>query len=309
MAAELPGRPGRGRRRLPGAGGRAVRAVGVRGRLLLALVVAGLWSLFALDLELRDLVPGHAGLAVAERFFAHALRPALEPQSRFVPEDAAPLLQVVGEATLATLSYAAAALGLALLFGLLLGFLTSTAWWPTPPTGSQGRGRRLLRGSLLPLLHVAARTTAVLLRSVHELIWAVLFLASMGLSESSAVLAIAIPYTGFLAKVFAELIDETPREAAELLLSAGATGGQAFCFGLLPRAAPDMIAYAFYRMECALRSSAILGFFGLPTLGLHIRQSFDATHYGETWTFLYALIALVAGFDLWSRAVRRRLLP
>ena len=68
-----------------------------------------------------------------------------------------------------------------------------------------------------------------------------------------------------------------------------------------------MLSYAFYRFECALRSSAILGFFGFPTLGLYLRQSFLSTNYGEVWTFLYVLIALVLVFDAWSGALRRRL--
>ena len=66
-----------------------------------------------------------------------------------------------------------------------------------------------------------------------------------------------------------------------------------FVFGLLPRALPDMCAYAFYRFECAVRSSAVLGFFGFPTLGYSIAQSFENLHYGEVWTYLYMLMVLV----------------
>jgi phosphonate transport system permease protein len=122
----------------------------------------------------------------------------------------------------------------------------------------------------------------------------------------SAVLAIAIPYAAILGKVFSELIDEAPREAARSLREAGASAMQAFVFGLLPRALPDIVAYAFYRFECAVRSSAILGFFGFPTLGYYIAASFENLHYGEVWTYLYALFALVALLDWWSGALRRR---
>ena len=77
--------------------------------------------------------------------------------------------------------------------------------------------------------------------------------------------------------------------------------------GLLPRALPDLAAYAFYRFECALRSSAVLGFFGFPTLGYYLSASFENLHYGEVWTYLYALFLLVAAADLWSGVLRRRL--
>ena len=76
--------------------------------------------------------------------------------------------------------------------------------------------------------------------------------------------------------------------------------------GLLPRASADMAAYAFYRFECAIRSSAILGFFGYETLGYYMRASFQNLHYREVWTYLYAMLALVLVLEAWSAAMRRR---
>ena len=160
---------------------------------------------------------------------------------------------------------------------------------------------------MLPTFYVATRGLIAFLRSVHELLWAVLFLVAFGLNDLTAVFAIALPYGGVLAKIFSEMIDEAPRDTAEALRCLGASPLQVLVFGLLPRALPDMTGYAFYRMECALRASAVLGFFGFPTLGLFIRQSFSATNYGEVWTYLYTLAALVILFDVWSGAVRRRL--
>ena len=87
------------------------------------------------------------------------------------------------------------------------------------------------------------------------------------------------------------------RDAAVALRAAGASPLQVVVFGVLPRAQSDMTAYAFYRFECALRASAILGFFGFSTLGLYIRQSFNSTNYGEVWTYLYVLIALVVSAE------------
>ena len=79
-----------------------------------------------------------------------------------------------------------------------------------------------------------------------------------------------------------------------------------FLHGILPRALPDMTAYAFYRYECAIRSSAILGFFGYPTLGYFLRASFENLHYREVWTYLYALLVLVLVLDGWSARLRER---
>lgn len=307
MAVDSSLRPGSGRPQEPGRPSSA-EGGGTRRGLFLALAVLGVWSIHTLDLAPADLVPGSGGLTLARQFFARALSPALTSEAQFVPDGTPPLLWIALSAAGTTLIYATAALGLAIVMGLVLGFLSSSAWWAGDPAGADSRVVRWLRRIAAPALQVSARTLISFMRSIHELIWAVLFLAAIGLSELAAVFAIAIPFAGVLAKVFSEVIDEVPRDGALALRGVGASGTQVFCFALLPAALPELIAYAFYRLECALRSAAVLGFFGFPTLGLQIRQSFSSTSYGEVWTFLYVLIALVMLFDVWSSAVRRRLL-
>ncbi len=302
-----------GQEALPRSG--ILRAGGSRGLVLASIAVAGLLAAVELGLDPRDLVPGPGGLGVARDFFASAFRPALTYQASDLPADIQPLPLKALEAARVTVVLAAAAISLSLVAGLLLGFLASTAWWTgdvaphAPRQGDAGghRARRLLRRTVRPLVYGGARVLIALMRSVHELLWAVLLLAALGLSELSAVIAIAIPYAGTLAKVFSEMLDEAPRDSALALRATGASPAAVFVFGLLPRALPDMAAYAFYRFECALRSSAILGFFGYPTLGYYIAASFENLYYGEVWTYLYTLFLLVAVADWWSGALRRRL--
>ncbi len=279
---------------------------GLRRLVLAGILAAGLAAGLTLKLDPRELVPSSGGLALAGEFFSRALSPALTYEADFVPETAPPLALKVLVALRTTVLFAAAAMSLSILVGILLGFLGSTAWWTEDPMGGRGRGRRLLgRGPSLAL-YGGTRVVIALMRSVHELLWAVLFLAAFGLSNLAAVIAIAIPFGGTMAKVFSELIDEAPREAANALRAAGASPAQVFLFGLLPRALPDMSAYAFYRFECSLRSSAVLGFFGYPTLGYYLAASFENLHYGEVWTYLYALCLLVILVEWWSGALRRR---
>jgi len=282
------------------------RRAGRRGLVLATIAAAGLWAAVGLGLDPRDLVPGEGGLAMARELFSRALSPALDYEADFVPAGIQPLPLKALEAARLTVVFAAAAISLSVIFGLALGFLASTAWWAGDPAGGDGTGR-VLRRTVRPLLYGAARVVITLLRSVHELLWAVLLLAAFGLSQLSAVIAIAIPFSGTLAKVFSEMLDEAPRDSALALNAAGASPAQVFFFGLLPRALPDMTAYAFYRFECALRSSAVLGFFGYPTLGYYIAASFENLYYGEVWTYLYTLFGLVALADWWSGALRRRL--
>lgn len=275
--------------------------IGTRGVTLLAIGIAGSVAFLALGLAPRDLLPRGEGGQVLIEFLAHAATPALDYESAFIPEGATPFWLKVATGLTRTLVFAIAAISLSLLSGVALGFLGSTAWWEGDPAG-----RRSISRWLGPTIWSSTRVLISLMRSVHELLWAVLFLAAMGFSNLAAVIAIAIPYGGTLAKVFSEILDEAPQDAAVALRGAGASHTQVFFFGLLPRALPDMAAYAFYRFECCLRSSAILGFFGLETLGKFIKESWEEAYYGEVWTYLYTLFALVVLMEWWSSALRRR---
>lgn len=274
------------------------------GGLALGIVIA---SSLILGLAPADLVPHAGGLDVARDFFGAALYPTLEYESDFVASDDPPLLTYALEALGRTAVFALAALGLALVGGSFLAFLASSAWWAPDTMVRPGPAARILGSGFRPALHVAARALAVALRSVHEIIWALLFLLSFGLSDFAAVLAIALPFAGFVAKVFGEILEEVPREPAEALRASGAGGLQTFVCALVAPALPELLSYVFYRFECALRSSAVLGFFGYATIGLRIRQSFVSSYYRETWTYLWILLATVVLLDVISGHLRRRL--
>ncbi|MCY2961885.1 MAG: ABC transporter permease subunit [Planctomycetota bacterium] len=271
----------------------------------LSILVAGALAWMVLDAPFAKLVPQEGGLRVVRAFFARALTPALDYESP-VPESTPHILMQALAAARRTLVFAAAGMSVALVLGIVLGFLSTTAWWAGDLVGGSSPLRRALARTVGPAVWSASRALIVLMRSVHELLWAVLFLAAFGLNTGGAVAAIAIPYGGTLAKIFSEMVEETPRDAALALRGAGAGPLQVFFFGLVPRAGPDLAAYAFYRFECAVRSAAVLGFFGFPTLGYAIAQSFENLHYGEVWTYLYALVVLVVTIELWSGALRRR---
>lgn len=290
------------------------RSGGRRGLVLVSIAVAGLLAGLELGLDPRDLVPGEGGLTIAGELFSSAFRPALTYQATDLPANIQPLPVKALEAARVTVILAAAAISLSVIAGLILGFLASTAWWagdaiPLSSLGDAevGATKGLARRAVRPAIYGGARILIAFMRSIHELLWALLLLIVLPTDPTTAIIAIAIPYGGTLAKIFSEMIDEAGRRPAYAMRAAGASGLQTFTFGLLPAALPDMTAYTFYRFECALRSAAILGFFGFTTLGLRIKQAFENGDFGEVWTHLYMLFLLIVIFDWWSGALRRRM--
>lgn len=147
------------------------------------------------------------------------------------------------------------------------------------------------------------RITCASIRAVHELFWGLIFMQVFGLSALTGVLAISIPFTGIFAKVFSEILDQ---QSVEPLSTVSAKTGivSLYAYTLLPQALPELLSYVRYRFECALRSSTILGFIGLPTLGFYLETAFKQGNYGESAVLLIIFYLLVASIQFW---LRRRL--
>lgn len=151
----------------------------------------------------------------------------------------------------------------------------------------------------------AVRAIAAAVRSIHELLWALLLLQITGISPWTGVLAIGIPYAGIFAKVYAEMMEEADF-SAERVLPAPTGLVSRFLFVRLPILSHAFRSYTLYRLECGMRSSLILGFIGIPTIGDEIKSAFRPGSYHEAAALLLVFYTLIATRGLWARA---KLLP
>ncbi|MAO13466.1 PhnE/PtxC family ABC transporter permease [Marinobacter sp.] len=157
-------------------------------------------------------------------------------------------------------------------------------------------------GFLLALLYrfMPVRIFCAFIRAIHELFWALIFLQFFGFHPLTGVLAIAIPYAGIFAKVYSEILDESDPEPAQLLPK-GTHAIAAFLYARIPDCWVQLRTYTAYRLECGLRSSAILGFVGLPTLGFYLESSFSQGMYSDAGAMLILFYVLIATMPLWVR--------
>lgn len=153
----------------------------------------------------------------------------------------------------------------------------------------------------------AIRVLSAFLRSVHELFWALLIIQFAGISPLTGILAIAIPYAGIFAKVFSEMIEEADL-AAERVLPQGASIVSTFAYVRIPELAPQFWTYTLYRLECGMRSTLVLGFIGLPTIGFHLDSFFKQGHYPQAAALLFAFYLLIGTRRLWARPMTLPLL-
>lgn len=93
-------------------------------------------------------------------------------------------------------------------------------------------------------------------RSIPDLVWALLFVAGVGLGPLAGTLALTVSYTALLGRVYADIFDEADIYPLEALQSLGATRLQVLLYGILPQSRALLISYTLYSFECAVRSSA-----------------------------------------------------
>ncbi|WP_426415286.1 PhnE/PtxC family ABC transporter permease [Aestuariirhabdus sp. LZHN29] len=167
-------------------------------------------------------------------------------------------------------------------------------------------GGALVGFGLAQLFHLRwVRIICASLRAVHELFWALIFLQIFGLHPLTGLLALGIPYAATFAKVYAEIIEEGDRSAYEVVCRQSGPIS-AFFYAQLPDLWRHIVSYTSYRLECGLRSSAVLGFVGLPTLGYYLSTAFLEGSYGELWALLMLFYLVILTLRYWAQP---RLMP
>ena len=230
---------------------------------------------------------------------------SLETMGRFLsgfwpPATDAEFLRLLVRATLETLAMATAGMALALLLAIPASLMATRAL--SVSALLTGRPSRLGRALRYPM-----RLLLIVLRSIPEIVWALLFVRAVGLGPTAGVLAIAITYSGMLGKVYAEILESVDQAPARALLQSGSSRTAAFFYGLLPNAAQELTSYSLYRWECAVRASVVMGFVGAGGLGQMIDLSIRMFAGGEVVSILLTFLLLVLFADQISLHLRRRL--
>jgi len=209
----------------------------------------------------------------------------LELLTSFFPPEANPaFLRKVAYATLETLAISWMGTLLALMAGLGLALPAAGMWGAV----CKGIARLLLNA----------------LRAVPELVWAALLVIAAGLGPFPGTLALAVHTTGVLGRLFAEALENAPREPYLALRRHGVGATAAFSYGLLPQITPQLLSYTLYRWENNIRAAAVLGVAGAGGLGQLLYYHMGLFHFQDTGTILIAMLLLVGLVDSCSTWLR-----
>jgi phosphonate transport system permease protein len=142
-------------------------------------------------------------------------------------------------------------------------------------------------------------------RAINEMVFAMLFVVTVGLGAFAGVLALWIHTTGVLAKLFSEAVEAVDPQPIEGIRSTGAGKLTEIWFGILPQVFPLWISFTLYRFESNVRSATVVGMVGAGGIGVILWELVRGFLFKETFAAMLVIIVAVTIFDLLSQRLRK----
>jgi phosphonate transport system permease protein len=154
-------------------------------------------------------------------------------------------------------------------------------------------------------VHQPMRRLMDALRSINEIVWAMLFVVAVGLGPFAGTLALFVHTTGIFAKLFSEAVEACDPQPVEGIRATGAGVLDEIAYGVIPQVMPLWISYALYRFESNVRSATVLGIVGAGGIGVVIWEAIRGFQYAQTGAVMIIIVISVTVIDLLSAQLRK----
>lgn len=141
-------------------------------------------------------------------------------------------------------------------------------------------------------------------RSFHPVIIAILFVKSVGFGALAGILTLVVASIGFIAKLFAEAIEEISLKQVEAIRATGANFTGLIFFSIIPQVFSRFIGFSTYQLDSNLRNSTMIGIVGAGGLGGTLFSAFQRFDYDFVCAILTTIIALILFWEFLSGMVR-----
>lgn len=145
------------------------------------------------------------------------------------------------------------------------------------------------------------------IRAFPEIMFAIIFVAAVGMGPYAGVLAIGINSIGMLSKLYSEVIESIDMTIVEALKASGANKLQTIWYGVIPQIVPEFASYAIYRFEIDVRSSTVLGIVGAGGIGAPLILAANQRNWEAVGLMLIIIIVVVTAIDILSAFIRKRI--
>jgi phosphonate transport system permease protein len=144
-------------------------------------------------------------------------------------------------------------------------------------------------------------------RAIPDILWALLFVAAVGIGVLPGILALVFFNIGVVVKLLSETIDGVDPGPIEAARASGANGFQSVRWAVLPQVLPNYVAYSLYAFELNIRASTVLGVVGAGGIGNMLFTQYRFFNWSNVSVIVIELFVLVILIELVSIQLRRRL--
>lgn len=159
----------------------------------------------------------------------------------------------------------------------------------------------------LPWLYHPLRWFLNALRGIDSFVFALLFVAAVGLGPFAGVIGIALHTWGSAAKLFADHLENISLGPFEAIRTTGAGRLTAILYTVLPDVLPVFASTALFWWEFNVRASTVLGVVGAGGIGQELKNSMDLLDFPRLFTIIALILVVVTALDQLSSWPRRRL--
>lgn len=157
-------------------------------------------------------------------------------------------------------------------------------------------------------LYLPFRSILTLVRTIPVIVWALFFVAAVGLGPFPGILATVMYTVGFVGKLFYESIESVDKTQIEAVQSTGASTLNVWRYGILPQVAPHFIGYSLYIFEYNVRAATVLGIVGAGGVGFYLLHYMRSFQYDMAATVILITLPTVMIIDAISLYLRKRIL-
>lgn len=144
-------------------------------------------------------------------------------------------------------------------------------------------------------------------RSIPDLLWALLFVTAVGIGALSGLLALFFFSIAVTTKLTSDTLDGIDRGPIEAANAAGASLSQMLRTAVVPQILPAYTSFVLYNFELNLRASAVLGLVGAGGIGNRIEFFRGRGQWEELWGIVFMFFLVVFIVERISVTLRRRL--
>ncbi len=224
---------------------------------------------------------GGSGIARALHNFGSMVGEMLPPDWKVIPTLGKPMADTVAMSVMATL--------LAALAAFPLSFLAARTTAPHP------------------WIAVLVKSMLNFLRTIPELVLAIIFVASVGFGILPGILAMGLHSVGSLGKLYSEAIERAEPGLMEAVASCGGSRFHVIVFAVIPQVLAQAADFTLYRWEMNFRASTVVGMVGAGGIGFELLGTLRLMQYRQVAAILLAIFLVVQLVDGFGNLVRTRL--